>query len=249
MLYELIPCIDKIKAKRLSRQLASLPALRSLDASTSSECLKIRLKKLSQQLLDVAAKKRRRSEKVTIKSEIKETTPSKPPITKAKEVSSKVEQMTTLNVGLAKVDRHHILMNKVGEDMYNDILSVSQEILNIRHHSAVWTKFTKQQDHLIIAGEERAPASELLPSPIADIYFRTRLIDVMRVVDAKTCLPLTEVPEPCACIVQRMDWDALLQDAKAKLAAFRKFEREHFEEGEDLSFKCTTGMCFVPCRK
>lgn len=231
MLYELIPSLDKSKANRLARQLASLRAFRSLDSSTGSERLKFRLKRVSQKLLETAQRRRQAST----------------PTSDAKEVSSKVQNLS-LVVRQAKVDRHNILIITVGEPKYNDILSVSQEIKEIRQQSAVWTKFS-QQHPSSSEEEERAPVSETLPTPIVDIYFRTRLIDVMRVVDVKTSEPLNEVSEPRACIVQRTDWDSLLRDAQVKLAAFRKFEMENVKEGDDLSFQCSGVCLFSTCRK
>jgi len=231
MLYEIIPSLDKSKANRLARQLASLQAFQSLDSSTGSELLKLRLKKVSQKLLDIAERKRRAST----------------PTSGVKELSSKVRKLA-LDERQAKVGRHHILINTVGEPKYNEIISVSNEIKEIRYKSLLWTKFS-QQHPCPFEEEELPPASEALPTPIADIYFRTRLIDVMRVVDAKLPEPLNKVPEPRECIVQRTYWGSLLRDAKVKLAAFRKFEMENVKEGDDLSFQCS-GIClFSTCRK
>ena len=232
MLLELIPGLDKSRAKRLARQLASLRALQSLDSSTGSECLKLRLKKLSKQLLEAAKLKRSVCSDASTAEDAN-----------AKEVRRPTVEVTVdipaCDVDSAKVARHHILINKVGEAKYNEILSISEEIRDIRSHSAVWTKFSQQNS------SEGLKASELLPPAISNIYFRTRLVDVMRVVDAMTCMPLAKLPEPCKCIVERTNWDVLLEDSKKKLAAFRKFEMEHYKENEDLNFKCTSGMCFT----
>lgn len=43
----------------------------------------------------------------------------------------------------AKAERHHILMNIVGETKYDEILIISEEIKDIRHKSAFWTKFSR----------------------------------------------------------------------------------------------------------
>lgn len=228
MLYELIPCLDKTTAKRLSRQLASLKALKSLDRSTRRECLKLQLKELAQKLLDVAERRRQAS-----KSTSREVA----------DVSSKVSKLC---IHHAKVNRHHILINSVGESKYDEIISITEQIKDIRRTSAVWTKFSQQAIHSDDEDSEQAPVSQTLPAPIADVYFRTRLVDVMRVVDAKTCQPLNEIPEPCARIVQRSNWDWLLADAKAKLGAFRNFEMENFSKDDKLSFQCSSGMCMLP---
>ena len=259
MLYEIIPSLDKSKANRLARQLASLQAFQSLDSSTGSELLKLRLKKVSQKLLDIAERKRRASA----------------PTSGVEEVSSKVRKLA-LDERQAKVGRHHILINTVGEPKYNEIISISNEIKEIRHKSLLWTKFSQQ--HPCPFEEEELPsASETLPTPIADIYFRTRLIDVMRVVDAKIPEPLNKVPEPRECIVQQTYWGSLLRDvsytvfcsaflqpslpplqtancamllplslskAKVKLAAFRKFEMENVKEDDDLPLQCGSMSLF-----
>jgi len=254
-LYEFIPSLDKFTAKRVARQLASLKGFRSLDKSTGSECLKLRLKIISKRLLEVAERRRQASSSNAPTSGNSD----------AKEVSSKFKKVP-LDVHKDKVDRYHILISVVGKEIFNEIFSVYTDIKNIRQCSAVWTKFSQQ--HLPSSsceeegvGEEeeqqdRASASEILPAPIADIYFRTRLVDVMGVLDARSCRsckPTEEVrdcpDQSSGCIVYRTDWFVLLQDAKSKLAAFRKFEKENVKEDEDLSFKCSSGLCgFRPSR-
>jgi hypothetical protein len=150
----------------------------------------------------------------------------------------------------AKVDRHHILINLLGETKYDEILNIANEIKTIRQQSGVWTKFSKDcsrtHEKKMECGsyeEERIPVSQSLPAPIFDLYFRVRLVDAMRVVDARSSKALRELPTSCACIVQRVDWNNLLQDAKAKLEAFRKFERENITSDDDLSFRCWGGVC------
>ena len=165
----------------------------------------------------------------------------------------------------AKVDRHHILMELVGETKYNEILCISQEIKEIRRTSSTWTKFSQEFtqtqkvintrrhsdwsnytcDHSFME-EERAPVSKAFPGPIIDIYFRTRLVDAMRVVDARTSRTLEECPEPCACVVQRVGWDALLEDAKDKLREFREFEIMYVTADDKPSFSCSSGLCSMP---
>ena len=186
-----MPGLDKSKAQRTARQLSSLRALQSSDNSSGNECLKLRLKKLSRQLLEVAEQRRRQKQAST----------------------------RTSNDG----DGHRILVNTVGKAKCDEIISVYQEIKELRHSSAVWTKFSKQQRD----AEDRLPASESFPTPVGDIYFRTPLMDAMRVKDDNTCA------------IQ--DWDGLLEDAKKKLSAFRSFELEHVNDGEKLSFQCS--MC------
>ena len=203
MLYELVPSLDKSKANQLARQLASLREFQSLDSNTESDSLKARIKKVSQKILDAAERRRKASTSTN----------------DANGNASKVRNLP-LDVQQDKVDSHHILINTVGELKYNEIISVSKEIKEIRQHSTVWTNFSQQHsrspggdDDEVEEEEEQAPASETLPTPIADIYFRTRLMDVMRVVDAKKYRPLHEVPGPRECnIVQQLDWNSLLND-------------------------------------
>ncbi|KAL3798952.1 hypothetical protein ACHAWO_010166 [Cyclotella atomus] len=145
----------------------------------------------------------------------------------------------------AKAARHHLLINLLGESTYNEILSTTEEIKSIRHNSATWTKFSRinASNGLLIDDERDAPASQTLPRPIYDLYFATRLIDVMRVVDSRSKKMLEEMPEPCSCIVERVDWKVLLEDAKVKLEAFRRFEEENVGPEDNLSFSCFGGMC------
>ena len=92
-------------------------------------------------------------------------------------------------------------------------------------------KTTKRSIH------EPLSVSQVLPSPIANIYFHVRLVDVMRAIDAGSCCrfckPIEELSteeekskQRTGCIVYQNDWDDLLHDAKKKLAAFRKFQRD-----------------------
>mmetsp|Transcript_20731 Transcript_20731/g.45002 ORF Transcript_20731/g.45002 Transcript_20731/m.45002 type:complete len:252 (-) Transcript_20731:419-1174(-) len=139
MLFELNPSLDKKQANRLARQLVSFRAFqKSLDSNTGIECLQLRLKKLSQMLLNVADRRRRRQASSS-------KLPTSPTPANAKDVSTMVQNLSldTQDAHQTEVTtRHHILINTVGESKYNDILSVHREILRIRQQSAVWTKFS-----------------------------------------------------------------------------------------------------------
>ena len=56
-------------------------------------------------------------------------------------------------------------------------------------------------------------------------------------------------PDPTRTVVAGDEWivesEALLEDAKTKLAAYRQFERENVKEGEEPSFSCSSGRCFL----
>lgn len=262
-LYELVPPPEEALAKRLSRQLSTFKSLQSLDQSSGMECLKLRLKKLSKELLQIA-EQRKRCSHASQSSELNKN-----------EVSSKAMSSKDAKVS-SRHAKHNILIQTVGEDKYNDILSAYREIKQIRRCSAVWTKFTKQhtpnsfskkvgeigdsdeEEEAWSSGEEdHKPVSETLPAPISDIYFRmTRFVNVVQSLKARSfscsscCRPQQgEVPQPCECtfcecILHETDWDVLLRDARSKLSAFRQFERKHFKTDEDLpSFKCGSGMC------
>ena len=55
---------------------------------------------------------------------------------------------------------------------------------------------------------------------------------------------LQDMPVPCSCVVQRLDWDVMLTDAKAKFKAFCKFEEANILPNTDnFSFTCSGGMC------
>ena len=84
--------------------------------------------------------------------------------------------------------------------------------------------------------EERLPASQALPLPIADIYFHTRLVNVMHIIDSgscEQCVPIEELStkeeqkrQRNGCIVYQTNWQELLLDAKTKLEAFHTFQRK-----------------------
>ena len=189
--------------------------------------------------------------------------------------------------------KYHVLKHVVGEEKFNEILTVYKEIKNVRQHSKIWTKYTPQPHFMISAStaptesstsslssytkkrktltrdssltspatyydhdygrvteeekssilncsemeDEPLSISQVLPSPIASIYFHVRLVDVMRAIDAGSCCrfckPIEELSteeekskQRTGCIVYQNDWDDLLHDAKKKLAAFRKFQRD-----------------------
>lgn len=65
----------------------------------------------------------------------------------------------------------------------------------------------------------------------------------MAVVDSNSRKSLEDMPEPCGCVVQRVDWGDLLEDAKRKLEEYRRFERENVGPEDKLSFSCYGGMC------
>ena len=229
LLLELTPSLDKQTVKRIARKLASLRPFQSLVRHKRSG-RKEYLKKLARELIG----NMQQEQKVSSSS-----------ATVTREVSDDEEVSTTRLNCSSRVDRHHLLINKVGEKKYNDILLVTKQIRDIRQRSVVWTKFSHQN---IEQEEERLPVSKILPTPIADLYFRSPLVEAMNVVDAKTIASLDEAPEPSSCIVHVSDWDKLLLNAKSQLAAFRNFVNENVREDEDLSFRCSSGLCGIARR-
>lgn len=177
-------------------------------------------------------------------------------------------------------------MNRLGEDKYNEILSVTEEIKKIRYGSATWTKFSgvnastgeklqqlqssqedleneasgydmeklDSYDNQVLndgnpvnqgTASQDIPASITLHKPIYELYFQVRLMNVMATIDSKSSSagPNLSNPYPCQCVVEDVDWDALLLDAKNKLEAFRKFEKENIGEEERLGFSCCWRGC------
>lgn len=211
LIYEALPSIKKNDAERLSRRLSILLSKES--SGLKGPISKLQLKRLCMRLLRVARKKRQ---------------PSLSLIENAanNDKSALYDNRNVVNTK-AKVERHHELMNVVGEANYNEILDITN-----RKSSSLWTKFSHHIADSIKAEEERLPASQCLPPVLSDIYFRTRLVDVMRVVDSTSIRTIQETPVPCACIVKNVDWDDLLRDAKEKLLAFRAFEHENNDDVE-----------------
>ena len=128
---------------------------------------------------------------------------------------------------------HSDLSETVGEAQYQEILTVSKEIIGIRARSTVWAKFSQQQYY---GEEELRPASESLPTQISDLYFRTRLVALMRAVDTAAA---RNQDEKVPSIVRRTDWDLLLEDAKTKLAAYKKFVAKNVDENDNPCFFCS----------
>jgi len=230
LLYEAMPSIKKADAERLARQLSTLLHKLSPDCPMEGSLAKKQLKVLCTRLLRLARQKRRPSlslvdatEETAIDSEKKTLFPQK---------------MTTQ----AAVERHHQLINVVGEANYDEIYRVTNEIRDIRKCSGLWTKYSHRFVDSLKVEEESISASKGLPAAIHDIYFRIRLLDVMAVVDAKSSKTFEETPSLCACIVKRVDWDCVLRDAQEKLEAFRKFERENPQDDE-FTFQCRSGLC------
>jgi len=145
----------------------------------------------------------------------------------------------------AKASRHHLMINLLGESKYNEIICIAEEVKSIRYKSATWTKFSRFNacNGLLLEDERELPASKTLPQEIYDLYFQTRLLDVMKVVDSRSSKQLSDLPEACSCIVEQVNWNNLLEDAKIKLDAFKRFERENVDPDDQLSFNCYNGLC------
>lgn len=236
LLYEAMPSIKKADAERLARQLSILLRKQSPDIPMKGSFAKEQLKRLSMRLLRLARAKRR---------------PSLSLVDATEETSTEDNEKKTMlfpqkmNID-AKKERHHMLINLVGDAKYDEICQITKEIRDIRKSSSLWTKYSHRFVDSLKLEEESMPASKGLPTAIHDVYFRIRLLDVMAVVDAKSSFKFEETPQKCACIVKRVDWNQLLRDAKEKLEAFRKLEREisSMLPGEELTFKCMSGSCY-----
>lgn len=253
--------IDADQAKKIARQLSSLQVIQECIDGDGDARLKQTLRLISQKILNVAIKKRQEEQKPvatvdSLKPVHRLSSSDETPSTESSNASASSETETAAAATYdhqAKADRHHILINLLGEAKYNEVLCITEEINEIRLKSAVWTKFSRDygmtrevqvRDYRGTHFEEdRAPASEALPAPIYDIYFRTRLVDAMRVVNSRTRKQLPDIPPPCGCVVQRVDWESLLEDAKANLEAFRNFEKTNILPTDNLSFSCFGGSC------
>ncbi len=138
------------------------------------------------------------------------------------------------------ISRHQQLMKIIGETKYNDVISTVREIKEIRFKSGLWIKLSEEfcrthQDRSNNGKleEERVPAAKAIPKPLFDIYFRTRLVEAMQLVEVKPSVSIE--------VLRGMDWKDLLKDAKEKLVAFRKFDKAVKSVDEELIAKC--GFC------
>ena len=237
LIYEALPSINKHDADRLARRLSILLSKES--SGLKGPVSKQQLKRLCMRLLRVARKKRQPSLSLISDAATKENAANK------EEKSALFDNRNVVNTK-AKVERHHELMNIVGEANYNEILDITNQIKDIRKSSSLWTKFSHHFVDSLKVEEERLPASQGLPPVLSDIYFRTRLVDVMRIVDSTSIRTLQETPVPCACIVKNVDWNDLLRDAKEKLLAFRAFEQENNDDVEQRNLLlCPLSSCLT----
>ncbi len=227
-----MPSIKKADAERLAHHLSILLHKQSPDISMKGSLAKGQLKRLSMRILRLAREKRR---------------PSLSLVDATEEIPREDCEMKTLfpqKMSIdAKVERHHMLINVAGEAKYDEIDQITKRIKDIRKSSSLWTQYSHRFLDSLKLEEESLPASKGLPTAIYDVYFRIKLLDVMAVVDAKSSITFEETPQPCACIVNRVDWDHLLRDAKEKLDAFHKLERES-SMPPGLTFQCRSGSCY-----
>ncbi len=226
-----MPSIKKADAEKLARQLSILLHKQSPHISIKGSLAKEQLKRLCMRILRLAREKRR---------------PSLSLVDATEEISREdceKKRLFPQKMSVdAKVERHHMLINVVGEAKYDEIDQITKQIRDIRKSSSLWTQYSHRfLDSLKLEGES-LPASKGLPTAIYDVYFRIKLLDVMAVVDAKSSKTFEETPQPCACIVNRVDWDHLLRDAKEKLDAFNKLERES-SKSPGSTFQCRSGSC------
>ena len=231
----MIPSLDKRLSERLSRVYIKHMDLQRMPIDTSTsfgrDCLKRRLQRLSKIMIKRAAQ--RQQQKGVARRPIR-------------------------RVSYDTFDsRYQVLKCIVGPDMFKELHAVSQEINSVRNSSVLWTKFTPQNppissfqkkcDEVSLAEckieekeeeqeEDRLPLSKILPAPIADIYFKTHLVERMQASMTSSCESFIKVGGVelminsdcnCRCIVHRTAWNDLLRDSKTILAAYKKFEAEN----------------------
>jgi len=271
-IHNIVPSIDKQIAKRLAYIIASSKEFNSC-TNESSEDITVRIKRICKKIIESVIAKRNKGNKGN-KGKMRRR--------KTKDSLDDSETAKTLlllhrspsNVGKKQLTtktkdrRYNMLIHVVGVEMFNEIMSVSQEIRNIRQHSKLWSRFSprcnvsrstssitslgdvvdddyhckmieyeEKHDLGTKEEEEHLPASQALPLPIADIYFHTRLVNVIHIIDSgscKQCIPIEELStkeeqkrqQHNGCIVYQTNWQELLLDAKTKLEAFHTFQRK-----------------------
>ena len=266
-IHNIAPSIDKQIAKRLAYIIASSKEFNSC-TNESSEDITVRIKRICKKIIESVIAKRHnkgkmRRRKTKDSLDDSETAKTLLLLHRSPSNTSKKQLITT------KDCRYNMLIHVVGVEMFNEIMSVSQEIRNIRQHSKLWSRFSprcnvsrstssvsslgdvvdddyhckmieyeEKHDPGTKEEEERLlPASQALPLPIADIYFHTRLVNVMHIIDSgscKQCIPIEELStkeeqkrqQRNGCIVYQTNWQELLLDAKTKLEAFHTFQRK-----------------------
>jgi hypothetical protein len=304
MIQDLVPSLDHRHVHRIALQLSSLQAVqrsvRSSGRDDNEAALRRTLRQIARRLLSVASNQHHphvQSQEI----------PTEDALSLCSDDESQASLPTPLPTSMhhddhhhsslflpkrikhnhqGKAARHHLLMNRVGEEKYNQILSIAEEIKMIRYRSVTWTKFSNvnastgekllpqnldchdvvdyessnDPEEDVASSSNDIPASITLHKPIYDLYFQIRLMDVMATIDSKPSTAATasstttpngqllsgsylSQPYPCQCVVEKVDWDALLLDAKNKLEAFRRFERENIGEDDQLGFRCGWRGC------
>jgi len=273
-IHNIAPSIDKQIAKRLAYIIASSKEFNSC-TNESSEDITVRIKRICKKIIESVIAKRNKGNKGKMrrrktKDSLDDSETAKTLLLLHRSPSNVGKKQLTTKT---KDRRYNMLIHVVGVEIFNEIMSVSQEIRNIRQHSKLWSRFsprcnvsrstssisslgdvddddyhckmieyeekhgpgTKEEEE---EEEERSlPASQALPLPIADIYFHTRLVNVMHIIDSGSCKQCIPIEEPSTkeeqkqqqrngCIVYQTNWQELLLDAKTKLEAFHTFQRK-----------------------
>ena len=258
-IHNIAPSIDKQIAKRLAYIIASSKEFNSC-TNESSEDITVRIKRLCKKIIESVIAKRRNKGKMRrrkTKDSLDDSETAKTLLLLHRSPSNNSKKQLTTT----KDRRYNMLIHVVGVEMFNEIMSVSQEIRNIRHHSKLWSRFSPrcnvsrstssisslgdvvdddyhckmieyEEKHDLGEEERSLPASQALPLPIADIYFHTRLVNVMHIIDSgscKQCIPIEELStkeeqkrQRNGCIVYQTNWQESLADAKTKLTFQRK---------------------------
>ena len=231
----MMPSLDKRLSERLSRVYLSHMDLQRMPIDTSTsfgrDFLKRRLQRLSKIMIKRAAQRQQ------------QRGVARRPVRRVSYESS-------------SDSRYQVLKSIVGPVMFKELHAVSQEINSVRNSSVLWMKYTPQNpplpslqinnsDEVSLAEckleekeeeEDRLPLGKILPAPIADIYFKTHLVERMQASMTSSCNSFIQVGGValmvnsdcnCGCIVHRTAWNDLLRDSKTILAAYRKFEAKN----------------------
>jgi hypothetical protein len=126
LIYEALPSIKKNDAERLSRRLSILLSTES--SGLKGPISKQQLKRLCMRLLRAARGKRLPSLSLISDAATKENAANN------EKSAAPFDNRNVVNTK-AKVERHHELMNVVGEANYNEILDITNQIKDIRKSS------------------------------------------------------------------------------------------------------------------
>lgn len=130
-------------------------------------------------------------------------------------------------------ERKKLLLKRVGSSLYDEIFHLVDEIEKIRRTDNDWTaSWTKRKE-----SEDAQLAAETVPPVIRAVYFGNNGI-----VNAVRHLTASSKESLDAKMIEEVDWEALVEEARDILFRFYDAEREAKATGKAM-LGCNNGTC------